>query len=272
MQAIVVDVGNTRIKWGRCAAGRVAEVAALPHDAPDAWRQQVTRWTIAPASPWIVSGVQPAQRDALVAWLRSRGAPVRTIDSYRQLPLVVQVDEPAMVGIDRLLNAVAANKRRLPNAAAVIVDAGSAITVDYVDGQGVFRGGAIFPGLRLMSQSLHDYTALLPMVAVERAETPPGTSTEQAIRVGIFHATIGGIREMYFRYLEQNLLEQTQEGGGFVLYLTGGDAAVLNTAYELVDTSCAARGRPLGDLCGEVWPEMTLEGILHSVPDLASHG
>ncbi len=109
---IVVDVGNTRIKWGRGDGTRVVAAAALPADAPDAWQQQLQRWPEALAARWVVSGVHPARRDALADWLRQRGASVLVIDSYRQLPLVVQVDAAEKVGIDRLLNAVAANTRR----------------------------------------------------------------------------------------------------------------------------------------------------------------
>ena len=82
------------------------------------------------------------------------------------MPLEVELEHPDKVGIDRLLNAVAANRRRQEHVAAILVDAGSAVTVDYLDGNGVFRGGAIFPGFRLMARALHDYTALLPIVDI----------------------------------------------------------------------------------------------------------
>src|SRR6516225_7353209 len=98
---IVVDVGNTRIKWGRCADGRVVETAALPPNDTDAWQQQVDRWA-ARAFAWVVSGVHPGHRDTLAAWLRQRAAEVRVLDSYRQLPLNVRLDEPDKAGIDRL--------------------------------------------------------------------------------------------------------------------------------------------------------------------------
>jgi type III pantothenate kinase len=245
---IVVDVGNTRIKWGRCYRGRVVEMASLAPDAPDAWKRQLEQWPAAPTAPWIVSGVHRQRRDALTAWLRDQGVSVQVLDSYRQLPLTVEVEAPEQVGIDRLLNAVAANTRRHGKAAA-IVDAGSAVTVDYVDRSGVFRGGAIFPGLRLMAKALHDYTAALPLVEVERAESPPATSTNRAIRAGLFHAVTGGIHKILKCY-----------GDSYHVYVTGGDAALLTSAHDF-----------FLDAIGHPWPEMTLEGILHSVPDVASH-
>jgi len=196
----VADVGNSRVKWGRCESGGIAEVAVLPPDAPDAWQTQLAGWAVDSAATWIVSGVHPRRRDALVEWLKHTSADVQVLDSYQKLPLVVQVDEPGQVGIDRLLNAVAANRRRPPGFAAVMVDAGSAVTVDLVDTSGAFCGGAIFPGLRLMAQALHEHTALLPLVAVDRGVPPPGTSTAQAIRAGVFHAVLGGIQLVLTKY------------------------------------------------------------------------
>jgi type III pantothenate kinase len=263
---IVVDVGNSRIKWGRCEGRHVVEMAALPPDAPTAWQQQFERWNAALAPCWCVSGVHPQRRDMLLAWLRERAMRVHVLDSCTQLPLEVQVKAREKVGIDRLLNAVAANTRRLPQIAAVIVDAGSAVTVDYVDTRGVFRGGAIFPGLRLMSQALHAYTAMLPVVEIDGAEPPPGTSTEQAIRVGVFHALVGGVRELICRYMKV----ENPPGGGWTVFLTGGDGAMLKSAFDAFAAEASA-ATPIYHVSGNLWPEMTLEGILHSVPDLAAH-
>lgn len=249
---IVVDVGNSRIKWGRCEGGRVAEVAPLPPDSVNAWQQQLDSWPGAAACAWVVSGVHPQRRDALIAWLRSRVAGVQVIDSYQQLPLAVRVDTPEKVGIDRLLNAVAANTRRPSTSPAVIVDAGSAVTVDLVYGDGAFRGGAIFPGLRLMARALHDHTALLPLVDFEQVEQAPASSTVAAIRAGIFSAVRGGIWELVCRYVEC-----ADANDAMPVYVTGGDAAFLVAADP--------------DL-GELWPEMTLHGILHSVAGPTAYG
>lgn len=240
---LVVDVGNTRIKWGRCAHEKVTESASLPPDEAEAWRAQWETWHVARDQPWIVSGVHPQRRDVLVAWLRERCDQVHVLTSFRQVPIEIEVDAPERVGIDRLLNAAAVNQRRRAGAAAVVIDAGSAVTVDYVDGAGVFRGGAIFPGLRLMAKALHDYTALLPMIAVTGAADAPGKSTEEAIRAGVYHAVLGGIERLIGEY--------RRSGGALDVFLTGGDAKLL-TAGMLAPV--------------QVWPEMTLEGILLSKP------
>ena len=127
---MVVDVGNSRIKWGLCSYEQVWSTASLPADDADAWLGQWREWKLEPTQPWIVAGVHPARRDALIAWLRERSDSVQVLTSYQQLPIEIEVETPERVGIDRLLNAVAANRRRQDHVAAILVDAGSAVTVN----------------------------------------------------------------------------------------------------------------------------------------------
>jgi type III pantothenate kinase len=239
---IVVDVGNTRIKWGLCSSEQVWSTSSLPPDDPDAWADQWREWQLERAWSWTVAGVHPVRCEAFVAWLKERSDAVAVLTSHKELPLTVAVEVPDKVGIDRLLNAVAANRRRQANVAAILIDAGTAVTVDYVDGNGIFKGGTIFPGFRLMAQSLHDYTAILPIVAMDETIGPPGTSTVHAIQAGIFYAQLGGIERLISEY-------QHRFPTAFEIFLTGGDAKPLS-----------ARLRHHVHL----WPEMTLEGILHS--------
>ncbi len=235
MSLVVADIGNSRIKWGRCSATAIDAYVSLPTDDADAWTAQAREWSLDGES-WIVASVQPHTSDCFVRWLHERGRPVRVIESYRDLPIAVVVDHPERVGLDRLLDAVAANSRRTPNQCVAIVDAGSAVTVDFVDADGAFRGGAILPGLRLMTKALHDFTAQLPLVEIRSRTPPPGTNTVAAIETGVFHAVVGGID----RLLADLCL------GDATVFLTGGDASVLAPHLR---TPC------------RIWPEMTLEGL-----------
>lgn len=237
---LVVDVGNTRIKWGLCRGGQVVAAASLPPDAPTTWTEQVAAWSLQGQLSWALSAVHPGRCEALAAWLRERGHRVAIVEDWRLLPLDVPLEYPGRVGIDRLLDAVAANSRRPEGVPAILIDAGSAVTVDWVDEQGAFQGGAIFPGLRLMARALHDYTALLPLVEVHDAlPALPATSTPAAMEAGIACAVAGGIRCAIER-LSQAARVPPQ------LWLTGGDAPVLAPA--------------LGPAV-QTWPLMTLEGL-----------
>jgi type III pantothenate kinase len=240
--AVVVDVGNSRIKWGLCPSGCLIGSASLESDNPRLWEAQLTQWGLAGPLPWAVAGVHPANRDRLVDWLRAGGHEVSTLLDYWQLPLQVSVSSPQQVGIDRLLNAVAANSRVQRKVSRIIIDAGSAVTVDWVDKEGAFRGGSIFPGIRLMAKSLNDYTALLPLVEV-RGSNPelPGTSTVGAIEAGVYWAVAGGVKA-----LVRQLAGRASDARHPEVFLTGGDASLL---------------APVMDVSVRFWPHMTLEGI-----------
>lgn len=236
---VVVDVGNTRLKWGRCAPDQIAALAPLPHDDEAAWERQWQAWAIPSSFQWVLSGVAPARRERLAAWLRQRGVTPAVLDHYQQLPLEVLVDEPGKVGLDRLLNAVAANSVRQPEHGAILIDAGTAVTVDYLDAGGVFRGGAIFPGLLLMAKALHHSTALLPLVEIDTVVAPPGRNTTEAIKTGVLHAIVGGIEKLA-NQMSEHVAPRCE------VFCTGGDAPLVASALAIEP---------------RVWPEMTLEGI-----------
>lgn len=251
--AIVVDIGNSLIKWGRCHEHAVVERVSLPADDPEAWQQQLDSWKLTGPLDWAVASVHPPRREALVNWLRQRGHACLVIEHAAQLPLEVNVPEPDKVGIDRLLDAVAAKHWRANAHLAVIVDAGSAVTVDCVDEQGRFRGGAIFTGLRLMAQALHDYTALLPLIRIASDQVEvPGSSTIKAMETGILYTVAGGIAALVQEYARRGAA--TADAFPVDTYVTGGDAAVLlPTLKRLLAPSFVRRLVPA--------PLMTLEGI-----------
>jgi type III pantothenate kinase len=242
---IVVDVGNSRIKFGLCGDSRVSRAASLDDD-PDAWRGQLAEWRIEGPQSWAVAGVDPKRRDYFADWLKQAGHSVRVIDHFSQLPLPLAIDSPETAGIDRLLNVLAAKGQVAPATPVVVVDVGTAVTVDLLDESGAFAGGSIFPGLRLMAEALHDYTAALPLVKV--AEHPTGTpakSTVPAIASGVHWAVVGGIAA-----LVRELHRSVPGSEPLQVFLTGGDAPAIEP--DLPD-------RDLYHY--ELQPRLTLEGI-----------
>jgi len=240
---VVADVGNTRIKWGRCAPDGVVEAVSLPPDDTAAWDRQAEAWHLPRPAAWAGASVHPARCARLAEWLRQRGDTVTVLTEAASLPLVVKVPNPDHVGIDRLLDAVAVNALREPDRPAVVIDAGSAVTVDWLNEAGAFVGGAILPGLGLMAKSLHEHTALLPLVEVP-AQRPavPGTATAPAIEAGIFWAVAGGVRALVAAYAEA--FDASPQ-----LFLTGGDAPALRSTL----------------LAAHYSPFLTLDGIRLSV-------
>ena len=204
---IAVDVGNNRLKFGRftaASAEQLPEPEATLHvageqpefDRLDSWLSELP----AGKASWWIGTVNRPTSTRLIDWLRGeRPEDDITMLASGDLPLRVSLERADMVGIDRLLDAVAANRLRSTGRAAVVVDVGSAITVDLVSPDGVFSGGAILPGIAMSARAMHTFTDLLPLVDLsELAEPPPplGTSTEPAMRSGLFWGAVGAIREL----------------------------------------------------------------------------
>jgi type III pantothenate kinase len=229
---IAVDVGNSRIKFGRFdsvdPSPKSAAQLPAPGDTLDLGPEaeqldQLDRWLGADRLrnfSWWIGSVQRTVASQLVDWLRRRGVEHITLLAAVDLPIQADVPRPDMVGIDRLLGAVAANRLRAENRPAVVVDLGTAITVDLVSPAGAFLGGAILPGIGLSARALHDFTDLLPRFDMQSLAEPPtalGTNTIEAMRAGIYWGAVGGVRQLI------DLLT-TSVGSAPQIYLTGGAA------------------------------------------------
>jgi type III pantothenate kinase len=255
MPDAVVDIGNSRIKFCRSRGGRLQlPVRGLPAEDLAACERLATEWEFAPGHVWAVASTNPTRQRQFCDWATSRGETVIAIDSPRNVPIGVRVDEPDRVGIDRLLNALAARHLVQPGQPAIIVDAGSAVTVDLLDEQGSFAGGTIFPGLRLMALSLRDHTAQLPLVDATGAlpSGPPGRNTETAMKLGILYAVAGGIDAV----IRETVSRCTTAP---YLVLAGGDmtpqlAGLLQSRHQFRS---------------ELRPALTLEGILRAADHLS---
>src|SRR5207247_7904642 len=92
--------------------------------------------------------------------------------THRDLPIQARVDFPDRVGLDRLAAAVAANVIRRQSRPAIVIDAGSAITVDFVAADGAFEGGVILPGFRMSAEALYG-ADLLPLAVLSPDDEPP---------------------------------------------------------------------------------------------------
>jgi type III pantothenate kinase len=242
---VVVDIGNSRVKWGRCEHGRVAEMASLPGDSPEEWNRQAAAWNLAPGQTWAVASVRPQWEEAFAHWVTSRDGRVVVVNRER-IPLALDVDEPDKVGIDRLLNAIAASRRVPPGTPAVAVSVGSAVTVDLIDAGGVFRGGAIFPGPWMMARALHEFTAALPLVDPKPidVERTVGRNTREAIESGIHNAVDGAVDVILWNISREATVP-------LAIFVTGGGLGFLRGIHNAVED--------LYDL--EYDPLLTLDGL-----------
>lgn len=242
MKMLAVNVGNSRVAFGIFEDGRLTQAqrhqlgndSAKLIEAVQLWGEMV----VGPDCPAVLASVNPSISKLLTQTLaKDVGMKVLTVGQDVPLPMKVDLPDPAKVGADRILNAAAAYERIKD--AVVVVDVGTAITVDCVSAQGVFLGGAILPGLGLSAQILHQQTALLPEVKIDRPDWVYGRDTSQAIVAGIYYGALGAIRELVERYAGELRAWP-------VTIITGGDG-------ELICAGC-------GFIQAYV-PDLTLVGI-----------
>lgn len=242
---LAVNIGSTRAAAGVIDAG---EVRDLGHTSVSDVSSSVAMLaglarTIEPGAGVVaIASVNPPASASIRAALGAAlgGAiGVCTIGVDIPIPLLHTLGDSHTTGHDRLLNALAAFD--MMREACAVIDAGTAVTVDFVDGAGVFQGGAIAPGARMQLNSLHAGTATLPEVefaAPDGAEVY-AKNTRQAMLHGVYFGVRGMVRLLAERYAESF-------GAYPRVIATGGDAPVLFDGDEFVE---------------RVVPDLTLRGI-----------
>jgi len=204
---LAIDCGNTRAKWGLHSWGLPGERLADSAPINAGWRAQgavpvdqlqdlQAAWQPLPQPHAIViANVAGAavramlegalgRFDAKPVWVQSRASQCGVINGYA---------DPAQLGSDRWCALIAA--RHAHRGACLVVNAGTATTVDMLTAGGMFRGGVILPGLELMKRSLAARTAELPFARGEFSADPRNTA--DAIETGCLLAQLGAIEKMY---------------------------------------------------------------------------
>lgn len=243
---VAVDVGNTTVHLGQFGKSDSKATSTLSLSSAKVREGSFDQafladWIPSKARHCFIASVYTNADQSLTRWLRENrpALAVRKILS-EEFPIVSRANDPTSVGADRIAAAVAANSLRDKKRGAIVVDSGTAITVDAVDANGQFLGGAIAPGWRMSADALHRVADQLPLI--EPTEDEPfviGTNTADAMRSGIYWGTVGLVRELVTQM-------QSQMACDCDLFVTGGGAEML--AKYLPDST--------------VHPELVLAGIV----------
>lgn len=255
---LVVDIGNTNISIGLVRDGRLigSRRAGTQRSAtPDELELllggllALDDATLGDVAAISCASVVPSLTVALEAIAARLGRPC-LVASAGTVPIAIRVERPAEVGADRLVNALAA--QRLHGVPAVVVDFGTATTVDAVAADGAYVGGAIAPGLELGLEALAARTAKLPRIELRTPERAIGRDTVSAMQAG----TIFGYQALAAGLLARVRGELAEASGiapsAVRAILTGGlSTAPWARALEEVDA---------------IDPDLTLRGlaILHA--------
>lgn len=230
LSILLVSVGNTRTAVGQAEGQRLQGVQRLSNDDPVRIMEALRAMAAdGPDEPLVlVASVNQRVSRPLIAQIESQiGARVMRLGDDLPIPIGTCIDPDARPGQDRLLNAAAAFDRF--RQACVVIDAGTAVTVDFVDGEGTFHGGAIAPGAQMQLNAMHSGTDALPQLEMRAPEPEPfGANTTQAMLHGVYYGIRGMVRHIAERYAEAY-------GAYPAIIATGGDAHLLFDEDELVE-------------------------------------
>ncbi len=247
MTALLLDVGNSRLKWGvlddddirrtgHIAHDRIRErglqelTSKLPRRVDAVFASNVAGTSFATR----LSGVVGMHCHCDVRYARSERRGWGVTNSYRQ---------PRRMGVDRWVAMVGAWAEM--QSSCLIVDVGTAVTIDALDDDGVHLGGQIIPGVATMAQSLSSATSDIPLVRASAKRVANdlemfGHNTAAAVREGSQNAVVGAI-ERAIRTLQSNGYDPT-------IVLTGGDASRI---LKSLDETLLHR------------PHLVLQGLAH---------
>lgn len=222
---LAICVGNTRTRYGRFERGELLESGV--HANEDA-ALAASLAKLANDAAVVFGSVNDPVRDRLA---EAFGGDALRLGVDLAIPLEHKLSDASSLGQDRALNAIGAYAKA--DQACIVVDAGTAITVDFVDGEGVFHGGGIAPGAAMMLRAMSAFTSALPVVPFEPQrlvnETLPfGEDTADAMHKGVVAAVRGMVRELTDRYAAY--YEAYPQ-----IIATGGDAQTLFGESDLVE-------------------------------------
>ena len=239
MNIIAVDIGNTNISIGLFLEDKEQFVKSIPGGS----RAKLTSclksaWAKIPVAESskekkhdgviVVSSVKPDWTKLIREIAKDDlGEKIYIIGNEIPLPMSLWVDEPDKVGTDRVLSAAAAYD--VVEDAVVVADFGTAVTIDLVDGNGVFLGGVICPGFEIGAKALKENTAQLPKAKITKPKAPYGKNTVEAINCGLYYSAVGMLQEVIRRYAEEiGKWPQT--------VITGAAAKIIKDDCEFIDS------------------------------------
>ena len=223
---LAIDVGNTSIHCGLFRGDRLYRQWNLRRDTKVKQHKEVTAAVICSVVPKLTLIVK-----------RALSVPTLEVNSGLDLGLKIRYKNPNLVGADRLANAVAV--KYLYSAPALVIDFGTATTIDVISHRGDYLGGVILPGIEMVRKGLAENTAMLPLVQLRRPKRILGQNTKEAIQSGLYYGFCGMIKQLIL-----DLKKELRFSKKTVIIATGGYADFLDMDME-VDPNLTLKGLKL---------------------------
>lgn len=227
---LAIDIGNTNIHIGVFEDDVLHSSYSVKSEFPRPLLENLEN-TFNPATftkpqAVVISSVNPRIEVFVVEYIQKHFfVNPQFIGKDIPIPMPVLIDQPGKVGVDRLVNALAAFERT--KSWTIVVDAGTAITIDVINDRGAFMGGIIAPGMGISAKALHYYTALLPEIPITKPKSILGKNTEGAINSGIYWGTVGMVSRLISMLCDELKCQPA-------ILATGGDAQLLASEIRLI--------------------------------------
>ncbi len=212
---LAIDIGNSQIKGAVFKHNTISDTFIFAYSE---WQKKIEnifeRYPL--LSHLIVSSVGKLSEDDFL-WIDKK-IQISFVSRQMKFPFTNLYKTPDTLGVDRMVLASGA-VLKYPKTNRLVIDAGTAITYDFVDAMDNYLGGAISPGLRLRYKALNDYTAKLPYLEKTEEDFFIGQNTSESIHSGVVNGVIHEIEGFIDRY------RTTYEN--FIIILTGGDTDFL---------------------------------------------
>lgn len=221
---LAIDIGNTNISLGIFKGAKLIRSFSIPTKNYNLrilkrklGRADIDDAVICSVVPKLTKVVQHSLKKLTVktSYIIGKDLIVPIKNHYRN---------PKQLGKDRLVNAYAAAK--LYGAPAIIIDAGTCITFDLVSKNNEYLGGLIFPGVGILLTSLHEKTALLPLIKIAKPKKLIGTDTKSSILSGIVFGIAALCKELIGKIKQYS-------GKNTYVIATGGDIGLINKYSKL---------------------------------------
>jgi type III pantothenate kinase len=212
---LVIDVGNTQIKAAVFEQNTLLKKEIIAYEDWQISLKKVIK-NFSEISILVVASVGKLEKSDFLTL--DSGLNVYFITKESKFPFNNLYASPSTLGIDRMILASGA-VLQFPKKNRLVIDAGTCITYDFIDSNDNYLGGAISPGIRLRYESLHNYTAKLPLLKKEKPIDIVGNSTTQSIHSGVINGVSFEIEGFINSVLDKN--------DNFIIILTGGDAVFL---------------------------------------------
>lgn len=212
---LTIDVGNTRIKAAVFEGSTVLETFVFEKKELEKKIENILK-KFQNCSDLVAASVGNVEKQSFLAFENQLNVHFLTHEDV--FPFINRYATPKTLGIDRMVLASGATLQ-FPKQNRLVIDAGTCITYDFIDEFDNYLGGAISPGLRLRYETLHNYTARLPLLALEEPESYIGNTTAEAIHSGVVNG---------FVYEIDGFIDEYRANfSNFIIILTGGDTDFL---------------------------------------------